>query len=1048
MKIPEFYELSAQHKVEVSTVLAGVDQLVCPLVPGNKFVALFDGTENSIYSADPLLEGEQLTLIGRLSLELTNKDPLTHVQYVAGVGAPLSAGASSTGSALSGDGCVQRAEMMYCDLVDYASQLPPGESFYIDVAGFSRGAATARHFMNIVDERGVVSPNGSCLFAPGTLRMSALLLDTVSTGQEKVLKQGIPECVDSVLHLVAADEERSFFRLTSVLAAEGDNSDQRLNELYLPGVHNDVGGGWESFAALTAELAARAYLTKLGIPGAANVSATTVQQAMSVDATWWTNTGPFSGADMPDVVPHDGRHVQLYMTGDETVQDGDSTRVEQQPLWRNEPISATRAQELQALYGSPAGSNRSGLLDSWLFGMAGKSLEGSTGSDHLYGWGSTLLAGGLGEDIYILQGGESVIDLDRGGELHLPAGESPLTFARDGGDLLITWGDSAVGQVRVVDWLLADGTGSLPKFFVTTDVGVRPGSPRLTYDTAEITKTILSAVGGRSADTLTGIIGYSNTLQGAEGNDTLIAVGQGDTLNGGLGNDELVAQVSSAGTTFVFGDQSELDTLLLVNSAELKVDTLRVTSGRTAADLSFGVQSSLDGASLDLVIGISMSTAKFIIQDYLNNRAASGSTMIDRILFDDGSVLSKAEILARIPTVIVGTPGNDATLKGNGSAREIYGLAGDDVITGSAIAETIYGGSGADVIDGGSGSDVLRGGAGADKLGGSSSEFYGGGNTYEGGPGSDKLYGTYSGDTYLFTVGDGHDVLTENSGTNSSVDRLVFGAEVQPTDILVRRVESNLVLAHRNGEDSVTILNWYTSKNGYAYQIERVLFADGTDWAASTLTEQGLTVLGTELADNLIGHNVFDDVLLGQAGNDILTGNGGADILEGGDGDDVLDGGSGSDILRGGAGSDKLGSGSAEFYGGSNTYEGGSGADNLYGTYSGDTYLFNQGDGADTLTESAAATSAVDVLRFGVGLSAASLSAIREGVNLRLSFGGGVDSILITNWFSAVNPGSYQVESLQFADGIEWTASYVTQLAVPLVGVPAAMSDVFLLESA
>jgi hypothetical protein len=62
------------------------------------------------------------------------------------------------------------------------------------------------------------------------------------------------------------------------------------------------------------------------------------------------------------------------------------------------------------------------------------------------------------------------------------------------------------------------------------------------------------------------------------------------------------------------------------------------------------------------------------------------------------------------------------------------------------------------------------------------------------------------------------------------------------------------------------------------------------------------TVLGTEAAETLYGHDLANDEISGLGGNDTLLGLRGDDQLWGGLGDDVLDGGRGADDLHGGRG--------------------------------------------------------------------------------------------------------------------------------------------------
>jgi RTX calcium-binding nonapeptide repeat (4 copies) len=74
----------------------------------------------------------------------------------------------------------------------------------------------------------------------------------------------------------------------------------------------------------------------------------------------------------------------------------------------------------------------------------------------------------------------------------------------------------------------------------------------------------------------------------------------------------------------------------------------------------------------------------------------------------------------------------------------IYGLKGDDVITGGPGNSKLYGGDGNDEINGGSGNAQMYGGNGDDVLIGGS-----GNNILVGGPGNDQLYAGTGTDTLI-----------------------------------------------------------------------------------------------------------------------------------------------------------------------------------------------------------------------------------------------------------------------------------------------------------
>ena len=96
--------------------------------------------------------------------------------------------------------------------------------------------------------------------------------------------------------------------------------------------------------------------------------------------------------------------------------------------------------------------------------------------------------------------------------------------------------------------------------------------------------------------------------------------------------------------------------------------------------------------------------------------------------------------------------------------------------------------------------------------------------------------------------------------------------------------------------------------------------------------------------------------------HNVMVGNGGADILIGGAGDDVLVGQAGSDVLEGGAGVDEL-------FGGADNdiLNGGTGDDILYGGAGEDLYIWNTGDGNDTIVDDDGGRLIVNGVGYGFG---------------------------------------------------------------------------------
>ncbi|HHW4681487.1 MAG TPA: calcium-binding protein, partial [Xylella taiwanensis] len=214
------------------------------------------------------------------------------------------------------------------------------------------------------------------------------------------------------------------------------------------------------------------------------------------------------------------------------------------------------------------------------------------------------------------------------------------------------------------------------------------------------------------------------------------------------------------------------------------------------------------------------------------------------------------------------------------------------------------------------------------------------------GAGDDTLYGSDASDTYLFNLGDGHDTLVDQGGT----DTIVFGTGIAASDIRGWLQGQDVVLDLGNSHDSIRFKNRVNSDGGRDARtdIEQITFADGTVWTGKTLNDMALTTQGTSGHDTLNGWE-GRDTMLGGDGDDTLYGRGGDDVLLGGNGNDLLDGGAGNNRLDGGAGNDVL---KVSAYDSSdNVLIGGTGDDTLYGSIFADTYLFNKGDGHDTIVE-------------------------------------------------------------------------------------------------
>lgn len=122
---------------------------------------------------------------------------------------------------------------------------------HLDAFGFSRGAAAARHFVyKMMREEGhtLMDRLSDMGFTVGSVAVKFVgLFDTVASfgfahyNDTRDLDLDAITAADYVLQLAAGDEHRENFRLTNIKSATRQHKGL---EIFLPGVHSDIGGGY------------------------------------------------------------------------------------------------------------------------------------------------------------------------------------------------------------------------------------------------------------------------------------------------------------------------------------------------------------------------------------------------------------------------------------------------------------------------------------------------------------------------------------------------------------------------------------------------------------------------------------------------------------------------------------------------------------------------------------------------------------------------------------------------------------------------------------
>jgi Ca2+-binding RTX toxin-like protein len=204
------------------------------------------------------------------------------------------------------------------------------------------------------------------------------------------------------------------------------------------------------------------------------------------------------------------------------------------------------------------------------------------------------------------------------------------------------------------------------------------------------------------------------------------------------------------------------------------------------------------------------------------------------------------------------------------------------------------------VINGGGGTDdTLYGLDGNDDLSGDT-----GNDHLYGGDGDDNVVGGAGDDVFYYAVGD--DWITDSSGTDIldisdtwTLDELSFRRYT--TDIYDLYIEID-------GSNSVVI---DFQVHGSLNRLETLRMHDGKgDIAFANIAVETHGTSSNNSISGITGGASTNDVIYGFGGNDTITGGSGNDILYGGDGNDSLTGNDLDDTLYGEAGDDSL-SGSA-----------------------------------------------------------------------------------------------------------------------------------------
>jgi Ca2+-binding RTX toxin-like protein len=310
------------------------------------------------------------------------------------------------------------------------------------------------------------------------------------------------------------------------------------------------------------------------------------------------------------------------------------------------------------------------------------------------------------------------------------------------------------------------------------------------------------------------------------------------------------------------------------------------------ADPTLGLGLELDdGPVANAVSGTSSNGTLSVFGDALDNNIVVSRNAAGEILVNGGavSVIGTTPTVANISLIqVFGQGGNDTLtineVNGAMPAANLFGGAGNDVLTGGSGNDLLFGQADNDVLNGKGGADLLFGGAGNDIL--------------TGGDGDDQMFGEAGDDRMIWNPGDDNDLMEGGDGIDTAEVNGGNGAEVFTLTANGARVRFDRVDPAPFSIDIGTSERIVVNMNG----------GNDTFSATGNLAALiGVTVDGGTGDDTILGGNGAD-FLIGGDGNDFIDGNQGNDTALLGAGDDVFqwDPGDGSDTVEGQDGNDTM----------------------------------------------------------------------------------------------------------------------------------------------
>jgi hypothetical protein len=337
----------------------------------------------------------------------------------------------------------------------------------------------------------------------------------------------------------------------------------------------------------------------------------------------------------------------------------------------------------------------------------------------------------------------------------LAAPASAASTASIQGDTLTVTGDDGREGIQ----LQRDTPGGTNLHVVVSDLATDGIKLNTTFPIASFSKIQVNAGAGGDRVTIDEANGVftdtiPTTVNGGDGDDTLVAASGAETLNGDAGNDLIDPNRGNDATnggpgddnfTWDPGDGSDTDDGGDGNDT-LNFDGANVNEKFTIAPNGSRILFQRDVANITMDLGTMerVNVLELGGSDTVTASPGLGSFVIAA----DGGAGTDTFNGSDEPDVFSGGTEDD-TINGGGGTDQLSGGDGVDTISGGAGADTINGDELGDVLHGDAGDDTINGEGGTDQLFGDA-----GTDTMDGGDGADTIHCGAPGDALTIDVND------------------------------------------------------------------------------------------------------------------------------------------------------------------------------------------------------------------------------------------------------------------------------------------------------